>query len=70
MDYEGDVESDLMCTFKIGYTDVFGSVLTHELKENGAEIPVTNENRLVCAGAVRASCLLYSVIQDCLNKLA
>ncbi|EDO40462.1 predicted protein [Nematostella vectensis] len=43
--YEGNVEEDLMCTFKIGYTDVFGSDLTHELKANGESIPVTKENR-------------------------
>ncbi|KAJ7325707.1 Ubiquitin-protein ligase E3A [Desmophyllum pertusum] len=45
LDYEGDVESEMMCTFTIGYTDMFGSSLTKELKENGAEITVTNDNR-------------------------
>lgn len=47
LDYEGDVESEMMCNFTIGYTDMFGSSLTKELKENGAEITVTNENRQV-----------------------
>ena len=37
----------MMCNFTIGYTDMFGSSLTKELKENGAEITVTNENRQV-----------------------
>ena len=47
LDYKGDVESDFMCTFTIGYTDMFGTSVTKELKENGAEITVTNENRQV-----------------------
>ena len=47
LDYEGDVESEMMCNFTIGYTDMFGSSLTKDLKENGAEITVTNENRQV-----------------------
>ncbi|XP_058950721.2 ubiquitin-protein ligase E3A [Pocillopora verrucosa] len=45
LDYKGDVESDFMCTFTIGYTDMFGMSVTKELKENGAEISVTNQNR-------------------------
>ncbi|ELT89306.1 hypothetical protein CAPTEDRAFT_178426 [Capitella teleta] len=45
MEYEGDVEETFMLNFRIGYKDVFGSNLTHELKENGASIPVTQENR-------------------------
>lgn len=47
LDYEGDVESEMMCNFTIGYTDMFGSSLTKELKDNGADITVTNENRQV-----------------------
>ena len=47
LDYKGDVESDFMCTFTIGYTDMFGMSVTKELKENGAEISVTNQNRQV-----------------------
>ena len=47
LDYEGDVENEMMCNFTIGYTDMFGSSLTKELKENGAEIAVTSENRQV-----------------------
>lgn len=47
LDYEGDVENTFLCSFAISYTDVFGSVLTHELMENGKDIPVTNENRKV-----------------------
>lgn len=42
--YEGDVEEDLCTDFQIS-VPVFGSHQTVELKENGANIPVTNENR-------------------------
>lgn len=37
----------MMCTFAIGYTDMFGCSITHELKDNGAKIAVTNDNRQV-----------------------
>lgn len=47
LDYEGDVENEMMCTFSIGYTDMFGCSLTKELKENGAKIAVNNDNRRV-----------------------
>jgi len=26
-------------------TEAFGEILTHDLKENGGNVPVTNENR-------------------------
>ncbi|CAB4005468.1 ubiquitin- ligase E3A-like [Paramuricea clavata] len=45
LDFEGDVENTFICSFAISYTDVFGNVLTHELIENGKDIPVTNESR-------------------------
>ncbi|XP_074650630.1 ubiquitin-protein ligase E3A-like [Tubulanus polymorphus] len=45
LDYEGNVEETVMHNYRIGYQDVFGNNLTHDLKENGDEIPVTNENR-------------------------
>lgn len=47
LDYEGDVENEMMCTFTIGYTDMFGSSITKELKENGSQMVVNNENRWV-----------------------
>jgi hypothetical protein len=34
-----------MQTFQIGYKDVFGSSLTHDLKENGSQMQVTQENK-------------------------
>ena len=55
-----------MCNFTIGYTDMFGSSLTKELKENGAEIAVTNENRQVSdlgvggrGGGLKGSVIFY-----------
>ncbi|XP_072041888.1 LOW QUALITY PROTEIN: probable E3 ubiquitin-protein ligase HECTD2 [Amphiura filiformis] len=42
--YEGDVEEDLCMSFQASYS-VYGTVQTHDLKPNGANIPVTNENR-------------------------
>lgn len=46
-DYEGNVEEDMMITFQISHTDLFGNPLTHDLRENGDQIPVTNDNRKV-----------------------
>ncbi|XP_063057582.1 ubiquitin-protein ligase E3A [Engraulis encrasicolus] len=43
--HEGDVEKDMMLTFQISQTDLFGNPVTHDLKEKGDEIPVTNDNR-------------------------
>lgn len=46
--YEGgDMEEVFMLTFCISYADVFGGVLTHNLKPGGEKIPVTQENKQV-----------------------
>jgi len=45
LDYTGNVAEDIMTTFEISYKDVFGSTISHELIEDGKNIPVTNENR-------------------------
>ncbi|KAK4471444.1 hypothetical protein MN116_004872 [Schistosoma mekongi] len=46
LEYEYDnIEEVFGCSFVINYLDPFGSVITHELKPNGATIPVTKENR-------------------------
>ncbi|XP_041128672.1 ubiquitin-protein ligase E3A-like isoform X2 [Polyodon spathula] len=45
LEYEGSVEDDMMITFQISHTDLFGNPLTYDLRENGDKIPVTNENR-------------------------
>lgn len=47
LEYEGSVEDDMMITFQISQTDLFGNPLMYDLRENGDKIPVTNENRKV-----------------------
>ncbi len=42
--FEGDVEEVFSLNFVVTY-DYFGEMRTHELKPNGANIPVTNDNR-------------------------
>ncbi|XP_007889306.2 ubiquitin-protein ligase E3A isoform X3 [Callorhinchus milii] len=44
-EYEGCVEDDMMITFQISQTDLFGTPVMSNLKENGDLIPVTNDNR-------------------------
>ncbi|KAK5931263.1 hypothetical protein CgunFtcFv8_027425 [Champsocephalus gunnari] len=44
-EYGGDVEKDMMLTFQISHMDLFGSPILYDLKEDGEEIPVTQENR-------------------------
>ncbi|KAF0303632.1 Ubiquitin-protein ligase E3A [Amphibalanus amphitrite] len=45
LEYEGDdMEDVFMQTFQVGYTDVFGANLTHDLRANGAQIPVNRSN--------------------------
>ncbi|XP_036971308.1 ubiquitin-protein ligase E3A [Acanthopagrus latus] len=45
LEYTGNVETDMMLTFQISHTDLFGSPVLHDLKEDGEEIPVTKESR-------------------------
>lgn len=45
LEYEGSVEEDMMITYQISHTDVFGNLLMYDLKESGEKVPVTNENR-------------------------
>ncbi|XP_061833290.1 ubiquitin-protein ligase E3A-like isoform X1 [Nerophis lumbriciformis] len=45
LEYKGSVEEDMMITFQISQTDLFGNPLMYDLRENGDKIPVTNENR-------------------------
>lgn len=44
LDYEGDVQEDFMMKFVISYSE-FDTVKMVELKENGSNIDLTNENR-------------------------
>ncbi|KAF6033800.1 UBE3A [Bugula neritina] len=45
MRHEGNVEEDIMATFTLSRTNMFGETISHSLKEGGAELSVTNENR-------------------------
>ncbi|XP_049574872.1 ubiquitin-protein ligase E3A isoform X1 [Syngnathus scovelli] len=45
LDYSGDVEADMALTFQISHADLFGSPVTHDLKEDAQDIPVSKENR-------------------------
>ena len=45
LEFEGDVEEVFGSTFQITYTSMYGEVKTHDLKPDGANIPVTSENR-------------------------
>ncbi|XP_046893041.1 ubiquitin-protein ligase E3A-like [Hypomesus transpacificus] len=45
LEYDGNVEEDMMLTFQISQTDLFGEPTTYDLREDGEKIPVTNENR-------------------------
>lgn len=55
---ENDMEDVFMQTFQINYTDVFGNTLTHELKPNGDNIIVNQDNKQV--NAVRKKCIYVS----------
>lgn len=44
LDYNGNVEDDFCLTFQVS-SDQCGTVKTSELKHDGANIPVTNENK-------------------------
>lgn len=47
LEYTGNVEEDMMLTFQISQTDLFGNPVLYDLKEQGDQIPVTKENRQV-----------------------
>lgn len=46
--YDGaDIDEVFMLTFRISYADVFGGVLTHDLKTGGDQMAVTQDNKRV-----------------------
>ncbi|XP_069560172.1 ubiquitin-protein ligase E3A isoform X2 [Brachyistius frenatus] len=45
LDYTDNVEDDMMLTFQISHTDLFGNPILYDLKEQGDKIPVTKDNR-------------------------
>ncbi|KAL2088023.1 hypothetical protein ACEWY4_016851 [Coilia grayii] len=55
LEYEGSVEEDMMITFQISQTDLFGNTLMYDLRENGDKIPVTNSNRKVSGRVISAA---------------
>lgn len=42
---DDDLEEVYMQTFRIGFKDIFGNDVQHNLKEGGADIPVTQSNK-------------------------
>jgi hypothetical protein len=44
LEFDGNVEETFMQNFQISY-EAYGMVQTHDLKEGGADIPLTNDNR-------------------------
>ena len=59
MEYDGSVEEDMMITFQISQTDLFGNNLMYDLRENGDKIPVTNSNRKV----IILICFIWALIE-------
>ena len=48
LDYPGEDLAEVFGqTFRIGYRDVFGNSLTHDLVEGGDSVEVTQDNKLV-----------------------
>ncbi|CAG9090323.1 unnamed protein product [Plutella xylostella] len=46
LQYAGeDLEQVYLQSFRVGYTDVFGTALTHDLKPDGGSVPVTQDNK-------------------------
>uniref|UniRef100_A0A3Q1B6R8 Ubiquitin-protein ligase E3A n=1 Tax=Amphiprion ocellaris TaxID=80972 RepID=A0A3Q1B6R8_AMPOC len=45
LEYTGNVKEDMMLTFQISHTDLFGNPVLYDLKDQGDQIPVTIENR-------------------------
>lgn len=53
LEYDGDdLEEVFEQSFRIGYKDVFGTSLTHDLKDEGYNISVTQENKQVFLSAI------------------
>ncbi|XP_029939641.1 ubiquitin-protein ligase E3A isoform X1 [Salarias fasciatus] len=45
LEHTGNVEEDMMLTFQISHTDLFGNPVLYDLKDQGDQIPVTEDNR-------------------------
>ena len=47
LEYDGDTtsfEETFMATFQVSYSDVFGTLHTHDLKEGGDSVSITKSN--------------------------
>lgn len=47
MEYNGNIEEELVITFEVGYQDIFGEKISHNLIERGSEVLVTQDNKRV-----------------------
>lgn len=45
---EPDLEEVFLQTFRVGYQDVFGSLILYDLKQNADSINVNQENKKAC----------------------
>ena len=64
LEFDGDVEETFMQTFCVSYTNVFGSTITQQLKPNGDQIPLTNDNRQVKGYKLNRKSLLRSLFSN------
>ena len=47
LQYTGSIEEDFMVSFAVGYQNIFGEKISHELVEGGMEKLVNQENKEV-----------------------
>lgn len=67
LNYDGaDMEDVFMQTFRISYTDVFGNMLTHDLKENADKIFVNQDNKQVSGKAAVHNARILLINELCL----
>lgn len=63
LEYDGDdMEDVFMQTFQISYQDVFGDILTHNLKENGDTIYVNQTNKQVIVHYFNTFTQKYTIV--------
>lgn len=64
LEYSGsDLEEAYYQTFRICYTDVFGNNIFHDLKENGDDIFVTQENKQVIVNIFLSTFIILMVLK-------
>lgn len=62
LEFEGpqeEFEDTFMATFQISFSDMFGTVHSHKLKDGGEKIPVTKDNCKVT--------MLFCITSDCIS---